>query len=136
MNGDQLDSLTERVLGAVFEVTNTLGAPDFSVKLKGEHLLRDSPVKTSAAVHPATCSTHAGPQIRSTAALNSRSGRTFAGTSSSTEKSRGAPSRSRTEVVPGLRLKSSSNAAARSTPPSRPIHTRMAITPGRSTRAL
>src|ERR1039458_1050706 len=26
MNADQLDSLTERVLGAVFEVTNTLGA--------------------------------------------------------------------------------------------------------------
>ena len=26
MNADELDSLTERVLGAVFEVTNTLGA--------------------------------------------------------------------------------------------------------------
>ena len=26
MNADQLDWLTERVLGAVFEVTNTLGA--------------------------------------------------------------------------------------------------------------
>ena len=42
---------------------------------------------------PATFSTQAGPQICSTAALNSRSGRTFAGTSSSTEKSRGASSR-------------------------------------------
>jgi hypothetical protein len=26
MNADELDSLTERVLGAVFEVANTLGA--------------------------------------------------------------------------------------------------------------
>ena len=48
------------------------------------------------------------PQICSTAALNSLSGRTFAGTSSSTEKSRGDSRRKRTCVSPGLRLKSSS----------------------------
>jgi hypothetical protein len=81
--------------------------------------------------YPATFSTHDGPRIRSTAAVNSRSGRTFAGTSGSTGKSRGASRRSLTDVAPGLRLKSSSSAAARSTPPSRRPSFQAAPGPGR-----
>src|ERR1035438_6425749 len=40
MNADELDSLTERVLGAVFEVTNTLGA-GFLEKVYQRALLRE-----------------------------------------------------------------------------------------------
>ena len=41
INADELDSLTERVLGAVFEVTNTLGA-GFLEKAYQRALLRES----------------------------------------------------------------------------------------------
>ena len=41
MNADQLDRLTERVLGAVFEVTNTLGA-GFLEKVYQRALLREN----------------------------------------------------------------------------------------------
>ena len=40
IDGDPLDSLTERVLGAVFEVTNTLGA-GFLEKVYQRALLRE-----------------------------------------------------------------------------------------------
>src|ERR1017187_3494607 len=40
MNADQLDSLTERVLGAAFEATNTLGA-GFLEKVYQRALLRE-----------------------------------------------------------------------------------------------
>ena len=40
MNADSLDSLTERVLGAIFEVSNTLGA-GFLEKVYQRALLRE-----------------------------------------------------------------------------------------------
>src|SRR5579871_851261 len=76
--------------------------------------------------HPATLSMHSGPQISSATVRNSRSGFTFAGTSSKTEKSRGSSNRRRTCVSPGLRRNRSSNAWALSPFPFRPSHTRMA----------
>src|ERR1035441_9248508 len=85
---------------------------------------------------PARTSTQSGPQIFSNAALNSRSGRTLAGTSMITEKSRGISSRSRTCDSPGLARNSSRKAAGLSATPLRPSHTRMDISAGRFTRAV
>ena len=49
MNADELDSLTERVLGAVFEVTHTLGA-GFLEKVYQRALLRE--LRTTAGRPP------------------------------------------------------------------------------------
>src|ERR1039457_5336915 len=53
MNADQLDSLTERVLGAVFEVTNTLGA-GFLEKVYQRALLRELGLRGIRAVAEAS----------------------------------------------------------------------------------
>src|ERR1035441_3049781 len=53
MNADQLDSLTERVLGAVFEVTNTLGA-GFLEKVYQQALLRELGLRGIRAVAEAS----------------------------------------------------------------------------------
>ena len=61
MNADELDSLTERVLGAVFEVTNTLGA-GFLEKVYQRALLRELGLRGLRAVAEAsfavTCKGH------------------------------------------------------------------------------
>ena len=51
MNADQLDSPTERVLGAVFEVTNTLGA-GFLEKVYQRALLRELGLRGIRATAP------------------------------------------------------------------------------------
>src|ERR1035441_2236260 len=53
MNADQLDSPTERVLGAVFEVTNTLGA-GFLEKVYQRVLLRELGLRGIRAVAEAS----------------------------------------------------------------------------------
>ena len=53
MNADQLDWLTERVLGAVFEVTNTLGA-GFLEKVYQRALLRELGLRGIRAVAEAS----------------------------------------------------------------------------------
>src|ERR1035441_10816561 len=53
MNADELDSLTERVLGAVFEVTNTLGT-GFLEKVYQRALLRELGLRGSRAVAEAS----------------------------------------------------------------------------------
>jgi len=53
MNADELDSLTERVLGAVFEVTNTLG-DGFLEKVYQRALLRELGLRGIRAVAEAS----------------------------------------------------------------------------------
>src|ERR1019366_1979130 len=53
MNADELDSLTERVLGAVFEVTHTRGA-GFPGKVYQRALLRELGLRGSRAVAEAS----------------------------------------------------------------------------------
>ena len=53
MNADELDSLTERVQGAVFEVTNTLGA-GFLEKVYQRALLRELGLRGIRAVAEAS----------------------------------------------------------------------------------
>ena len=92
-------------------------------------------LRASNRTYPARTSTQSGPQIFSSAARNSLSGRTFAGTSRITEKSRGISKRSRTWDSPGLFVNKSYNAAGLSATPLRFSHTRIEISDGRATRA-
>src|SRR5579862_9871081 len=87
--------------------------------------------------HPfAKISSASGPQIRASSAQNSRSGRTLAGTSRITEKSRLFSRRSRTSVLPGLLTNNCCSAVALSESLLPFIGTRIEISDGRFTRAF
>jgi hypothetical protein len=77
------------------------------------------PNALAASPYPPSTSNVSAPQICSTAARNSRSGRTFTGTSRMTEKSRGDSSRSRICVAPAFRSNNCCNSCARASFPSR-----------------